>query len=147
MVKNKCPYTPYTMTRSFLSCLTILVLSGSFCSRATAQDKASLGTNLQVITPAILAHYSMDDLNTIKVHDSVKYQSILYYYTQSFIVEVVDCSDCVPADLNTFDVSKYEAFRKKGERYVRVYDKYGFKLTLLAIDELTYRLPIHLVKD
>lgn len=94
--------------------------------------------------PVILKHYSVSELQQIESSDSVKFNSIIYYYTQSFFVEKVDCPTCdEEVNLNKFDISKYEYLRKKSERYVRHAEKYGIKLTLLSIDELVYKLPIH----
>jgi len=93
--------------------------------------------------PVILTHYSVADLQLMQAQDSVKFQTVVYYYTRSYIIEKISCTDCIEINISTFDVSEYEKFRKKSERYIRVFDKYGFKLTLLSIDELQYKLPIH----
>jgi hypothetical protein len=93
--------------------------------------------------PVILKHYSVNELQSIQSTDSVKFNSIVYYYTQSFSIVKVDCPTCENVNIAKFDVSKYEYLRKKNERYVRHAEKYGFILTLLSIDELTYQLPIH----
>jgi len=96
------------------------------------------------VPPALFDHYTPAELLDIQTSDTLKYQTLVYYYGQSFIVEPINCSDCILTELNHFDVSKYEHLRQKSERYTRTFDKYGFRLTLLAIDELTYKLPIHL---
>jgi hypothetical protein len=93
---------------------------------------------------ALLLHYTPSQLADIQSSDSLKYQTLVYYYGQSFLLETFSCSDCVPLDLSYFDVSKYEKLRKQSTRYSRVFDKHGFKLTLLSVDELVYKLPIHL---
>lgn len=98
---------------------------------------------INIENPVILSHYTSEELSNIQISDSVKFATIYYYYTESFIVESISCSECVPFDASLFDVSFYERFRKKSERYTRVYEKYGFKLILLSIDELEYTLPIH----
>jgi hypothetical protein len=94
--------------------------------------------------PVILKHYSVAELQAIQASDSIKFNSIVYYYTQSFSIEKVDCPTCENVNIAKFDISKYEYLRKKSERYVRHAEKYGFILTLLSIDEMTYKLPIHI---
>lgn len=93
--------------------------------------------------PVITAHYPVAELLQIEQQDSAKFNAIVYYYTQSFMVEAIICDECPFVDLNTVDVSKYEYLRKKSERYIRDFYKYGIKITLLSIDELKYKLPIH----
>lgn len=91
---------------------------------------------------AVLQHYTTQELSSIQQTDASKFNSICYYYTQSFLLENVTCN-CTPQTLATFDISEYEYMRKKDSRTVRVFEKYGFKLTLLSINELVYKLPIH----
>ncbi len=76
------------------------------------------------------------------LQDTVKYKKINYYYKQSFILEKVPCNDCIKLDVNAFDITPYETLRKETTRYVREYKKYGFKLTLLARNELLSLMPI-----
>lgn len=93
--------------------------------------------------PIILKHYTAQDLQVLQQTDSVKFQSIVYYYTSSFIFEEKACNDCLPITSTNFDVSEYEYLRQKNSRYTRDFWKYGFKLVLLSTNELTYKLPIH----
>lgn len=93
--------------------------------------------------PVLLSHYTIDELKQLKLDDSLKFKTINYYYTKSFIIEKIDCNNCLQQDIKSFDVSKYEYLREKQKRRMRVFSKYGFKLTLLSIDELEYKLPIH----
>ncbi len=90
----------------------------------------------------VLQHYTIQELSYIQQTDSSKFNTICYYYTQSFLFENVTC-DCTPQTLATFDISAYEYMRKKDNRAVRIFEKYGFKLTLLSVNELVYKLPIH----
>jgi hypothetical protein len=91
---------------------------------------------------AVRLHYDSLDLATIQQSDSAKFNAIRYYYTQSYLFETVECL-CTPPSADTFDISQYEYLRKKNVRVERYFEKYGFKLTLMAINELHYRLPIH----
>lgn len=94
----------------------------------------------------LLKHYSSGELQQIKQYNPQKYNTIVYYYTKSFKVEKITCSDCKEFDPELFDVSEYERFRKKDVEFTRVFYKYGFTLTLLPIAELEYKLPIHLIQ-
>lgn len=91
---------------------------------------------------AIRLHYDSLELAMIQQNDPDKFNSIQYYYTQSYEFEVTECL-CTPPSADTFDISEYEYLRKRNVRVERYFEKYGFKLTLLAINEMTYRLPIH----
>lgn len=85
----------------------------------------------------------MIDLQNLKTQDSVKYNTIIYYYTNSFIIEKISCADCIDVDITLFDVSVYENLRLQNERYTRIVEKFGVKVTLLSVDELVYKMPIH----
>lgn len=111
--------------------------------------KINAQTNLEKVVDSftnsvILKHYSVSELQQIQTTDSVKFNSIVYYYTQSFTIVKVDCPTCDEIEISKFDISDYEYMRKKNERYVRHAEKYGFIITLLSVDELTYKLPIHI---
>lgn len=96
--------------------------------------------------PVILSHYSVQDLQSLQQTDTTKFNSIVYFYTSSYIFEETECNNCIPVSAINFDVSEYEYLRQKTSRYTRDFWKYGFKLTLLSINELTYKLPIHYTK-
>ncbi len=118
---------------------TILLISLSHVLSGQTSEKI----NDPYQNPVILKHYSVSELQQIEASDSVKFNSIIYYYTQSFLLEKVDCPTCGEVDINKFDVSKYEYLRRKSERYTRHAEKYGIIITFLSIDELEYKLPIH----
>jgi hypothetical protein len=82
------------------------------------------------------------ELASIQQNNPAKFNSILYYYLQSYEFETTDCL-CTPPSADTFDISQYEYLRKRNVRVERYFEKYGFKLTLMAINEMPYRLPIH----
>ena len=89
----------------------------------------------------LLNHYSETDLIDLEKNHAKKYTIIYKYYTASYLFEKTECAECVETNPETFDVSVYEPFRKKNERVTIVQEKYGFKLTLFAIDELDYTMP------
>lgn len=112
--------------------------------RAEGQHNTSISESKHPYSnPVLLTHYSEAELGQLYLQDSLKYKTIVYYYTQSFIVEPVTCSECRPFDPQKFDVSEYERFRLQSARFTRSFYKYGFKLTLLSVDELEYKLPLH----
>jgi hypothetical protein len=93
------------------------------------------------IDSIIMKNYGLAEYPNI-VQDSVKYNLLKYYHTESFIIEYLFCTDCVKIDYDKFDILPFESLRQENTRYVRNYDKYGFKLTLLARSELLYLMPI-----
>jgi hypothetical protein len=96
--------------------------------------------------PVILSHYSVSDLNQIYQSDSLKFKTIEYYFTKSFIVEAISCTECRDFNPSTFDVSLFEYLRIKTQRFERTFTKYGFKLILLSIDELEYQTPVQQIE-
>jgi hypothetical protein len=92
-----------------------------------------------------MMHYTQEQLEELAVQDTVQLNSIVYYFTASFIVESVQCFDCIPFDSTTFDVSRFEHLRKQDTVYTRTFGKYGFRLTLVPIDQLPYTYEIHQV--
>ncbi len=106
------------------------------------QTKAQTGNTDPFQNYAIRLHYDSLELVSIQQNDPAKFNSILYYYIQSYEFETTDCL-CTPPSADTFDISQYEYLRKKNVRVERYFEKYGFKLTLMAINEMPYRLPIH----
>jgi hypothetical protein len=110
-----------------------------FAIKANAQS--TLNTALS--NPVILTHYTADELQALAVSDSAKLNSIVYYYTQSYQVEPVECSDCLPFDPSTFDISRYEHLRAQDTAYTREFTKYGFRLTLFPVNSLRYTYPVH----
>lgn len=117
-------------------CLSFLLFCCFLCGRAQTSTVDPFQH------PVILQHYDAAQLATLQQTDSLKFKTIVYYYTQSYIFETVDDNSPTPQAESSFDVSKYEYLRKKDKRYERYFEKYGFKLTLLSIDELVYKLPI-----
>jgi len=128
------------MFKNYSLILLLFILS---FGKINAQNNSEKDSN-PFANPVILKHYSVSELQSIQSTDSIKFNSIVYYYTQSFTIEKVDCPTCEDVTISKFDISKYEYLRKKSERYVRHAEKYGFILTLLSIDELSYQLPIHI---
>lgn len=126
------------MKSLLLSTLLFLFLIVSPTKAQSTSNKYDAFTN-----PVILSHYTVAELQQYQLNDTAKFNAIVYYYTQSYIVEPFICDVCPPFDPTTFDVSKYEYIRKRSERYTRDFYKYGFKITMLSIDELKYKLPIH----
>lgn len=106
------------------------------------QTNAQTGNTDPFQNYAIRLHYDSMELASIQQNNPAKFNSILYYYLQSYEFETTDCL-CTPPSADTFDISQYEYLRKRNVRVERYFEKYGFKLTLMAINEMPYRLPIH----
>jgi len=127
---------------NYLKSIVLFVCCFFLTKNSSAQTSSTKYTN-PYTNPVILSHYSIQDLQQIENQDSIKFNSIVYYYTQSYLIEPIICDECPVVDINTVDVSQYEYLRKKTERHTRDLYKYGFKITLLSVDELKYKLPIH----
>jgi len=127
-----------------MKCLALFLLSLFSCLllRANSNTVTDLGNPFS--NPVILSHYSVQELQQMKVQDSIKFNSIVYYYTESFVVEPIECEYCPEFNKDLFDISKFEHLRKKSIRYQKVFWKQGYKLTLLSTNELKDKLPIHL---
>jgi hypothetical protein len=113
--------------------LVVFLLSSAITS--VAQTTPQAVAKDPFTNPVILSHYTLAELQQLSVK---KLKSITYYYTQSYILDSISCTDCRVFDRVHFDVSQFEQFRKQNERYVREYSKYGYRLTLLSRDELLY---------
>lgn len=117
-----------------LSILLFCIITGT---KVYSQTAAEAMTH-----PVIMRYYTASELQYLEANAPQKLAAIIYYYTASFVVEPISCNDCVPFDSTQFDVSQYEQFRQLDQAYVRVYEKYGFKLTLLPVSQLVYTIPI-----
>ncbi|MFZ5552671.1 MAG: hypothetical protein ACOZCO_06120 [Bacteroidota bacterium] len=128
----------------------LIIFSGLFISGSVYSQSGAVKTDETLgsgFDKRLLNHYTEQELLDIKASDPQKFTSIEYYYTQSYQLIPVSCVDCVPADLTTFDVSKYEDLRKKSERFDHTFEKYGFRLVLLSRDELLFKTPYQIAKD
>lgn len=136
-------YTEVNPT-NYMKALPICFLLFLSFQGATGQTSTSLkAINSDPFSnPVIQKYYSSDMLHSIQSQDSLMFETIVYYFTQSFIVEPGTCYDCIPQDLSQFDVSLYENLRLKNERYTRDFEKQGFKLTLLSYSELKHMTPL-----
>lgn len=95
--------------------------------------------------PVILKYYTPEQLQYFEQNDTTELKSIVYYFTQSFVVTPIQCEECLPFDSLHFDIMQFEYLRLKDEVYTRTFDKYGFKLVLLPVNQLPYVYPIHQV--
>jgi len=130
------------MKLKFLLILIIFSLSSLILPGQTSSPVS----NDPFTNPVILSHYSIQELQDLQLNDPVKFTTISYYYTNSYIIQSVNCNECRKFDPASFDVSVFERFRLKSERFERTFTKYGFKLILLSIDELEYKTPVQLTK-
>lgn len=122
--------------KQFFSIKILHLLLGMFVfSNGFSQGTPVLKPSDPFQNPVILSHYTLAELQSVVPQ---KLTAINYYYTESFILDSIECSQCRPFNRASFDVSQFEQFRKQSERYVRIYSKYGYKLTLLSRDEMQY---------
>ena len=108
-----------------------------FCGHGQAQTALQASQN-----PVIMHYYSLQQLQELENTDTAALNSVIYYFTQSFIVEPIQCNDCLPFDSAHFDVAKYEYLRLPDQTFIRTFDKYGFKLILFPVSEMPYYYPI-----
>lgn len=125
----------------FILCLNIFCLNNQIGKAQT--ELVSDPVHLIHKDHAIWKHYTKDQLIEMQQTDTLKLRTIIYYYSESYILTPIPCTNCVEYNLKKFDVSKVEKYRKKSERFEHDFEKYGVHLTLLSIDELEYKLPIH----
>ena len=104
----------------------------------------SSGTIPNLPGNAVISSYYTDaDLDEMANLAPQKLEAVWYYYTRSYILEILKCDDCLPFDPAHFDINKYEHLRQKDSRRIKNDPKYGFRLTLLSTEELEYKLTIH----
>jgi hypothetical protein len=94
----------------------------------------------------MLNDYTVGQLDEIKTQDPDLYIALEYYYTQSYVIEVIDCEECSPIDPATFNIGQWEYLRKREDYRVFVNPKRGFRLTLTPISKLEYKLPAQLAR-
>ncbi len=89
----------------------------------------------------LLNHYSVDELIEMETLYPQDYKIFSYFLTQSYAIEMIDCSDCTKINPATFDISKYEYLRKKDINVIYEDPKHGFKLTVYSMRSLLYLTP------
>jgi hypothetical protein len=130
----------------YLSALFILLCMGAVKAQTTITYTSTNELGSSTYDPRVLTYYSVEELNDIKANDPEKFTTIVYYYTQSYLLQIVDCFECNPVDPSKFDISRYEGLRKKSTTVVYDNDKEGFKLILLPVNSLEYKLPFQVAK-
>jgi len=131
--------------------MSVLVVIWCFVS-SVVSAQTTITTNNQSTTdnqnydPRLLNDYTADQLDEIKAQDPEFLKALEYYYTQSYLIEIIDCFECITVDPANFNVGKFEHLRKKDDYRIFVNEKGGFKLTLTPINKMDYKLPIHLAK-
>lgn len=95
--------------------------------------------------PVIMHYYTAEQLQEIAAADTNELNAIVFYFTESFRVDSVECFDCVQSDLSMFDITKFEHLRQQDSVYTREFTKYGFTLTIYPVSALPYEYAIHQV--
>ena len=91
--------------------LTLVSLFMVLVSFAQLPDSEIIEINKLNCDQRILLHYTYEDVLAM---DSVKFDMIKYYYCDSYIL---DTTNAVNFDINTFDISIYEGLRKDDEYF------------------------------
>jgi len=91
----------------------------------------------------LLVHYTVDELDEMQINFPEKYAAVRYYHLKSYIVEPLEGFD-LTVDLNTFDISPFERYRHQTETVVKTDWKKGIRITFIPVQDLEYKLPIHL---
>lgn len=123
-----------------LAVFSFVLMFSFFCNKVTGQSVQEAMSH-----PVIMLHYSQQQLEEIAQNDTAELSAIIYYFTASFIVEPIDCYDCLPFDSLMFDITKYEHLRKQDTVYTREFGKYGFRLTIVPVNSMPYAYDIHRV--
>jgi ribosome biogenesis GTPase A len=125
---------------------TILFFSFLFISSSYGQNalfeqiKPNFDKRLEI-------HYTRDELQNLQETNPEKLELINYYYTKSYRIEMIPMEETIPFDLNSFDIFIYEKERDRVlEKMVTDY-KRGIRIFLTPINELQFKLPIHLEID
>jgi hypothetical protein len=116
----------------------ILLLAGT-ANSVNAQNSSSHDKRL-------LNDYTSEQLDEIRVQDPEMYTALNYYYTQSYVLEIVECQECTPVDPATFNIGQWEILRQREDYRIWTNYKRGFKITLIPISKMEYKLPVHLAK-
>lgn len=109
-------------------------------------NSANAQSNSTSHDPRMLHDYTVEQLDEIKTLDPEMYTALTYYYTQSYLLETFDCGECTPIDPATFNIGEWENLRKREDYRVWTNYKRGFKLTLIPMTKMDYKLPVHLAK-
>lgn len=110
-----------------------------------SQEQPIEETNLTFnYSSRLLVHYSAAELNEMRLSEPDKFKACLYYHTESYNVRELQNGEPLSIDLNTFDITPYERFRHPTETVIKTNWKKGFSIQLISIDQLVYKLPIHL---
>lgn len=118
----------------------VLVLMAFPFAKASAQQMERA-----LNTPIIMHYYTAEQLQELAAADTNEFNSLVFYFTASFKVEPVECSDCIPFDSAMFDITRFEHLRHQDTVFVREFTKYGFRLTIYPVNSLPYQYAIHSV--
>ena len=82
----------------------------------------SQSLDIALNNPVIMKYYTAEQLQELAETDTAELNSIVYYFTQSFTVEPVECTDCIPFDSAAFDITKWEYLRERDSVYTREFN-------------------------
>ena len=88
----------------------------------------------------LLHHFTHQELIDLENDSEEKLNAVEYYYLNSYSLEIMeDCIACPGIDVNNFDITLYEHYRKKDETAVYRDNKNGFILYLVPLNDLEYQ--------
>lgn len=114
--------------------ITLLSLFLSFISLSQLSSEEIVESNKLNCDQRILLHYTHEDILSM---DSMKFEMIKYYYCDSYIL---DTTNSVNFDINKFDISLYESYRKEEEYYT-------FEIEGTFIKMIPKNLTIYLIDN
>lgn len=94
------------------------------------------GQSYSSLDPRIQNHYTELEYTTILSQDPDSVPKIIFYYTQSFRLINNSCSNCIIANINDIDITKYDHLRLQSTRMLLGYNRNRDMIELLSRDEL-----------
>lgn len=111
----------------------ILFILATSCSSLYSQNEYQSSL---LVNRAVLRHFPGQELAKMQTQDSVKFNQIKYYFTQSFNVEIANCDSC-EVDYNKlfnrdlFNITEFESLRQLNSNYTFLFKK-NYQITLLS---------------
>lgn len=130
------------MKKIYFYCLFIFLSFAAYSQDLVDSSNETFGNDYKYDSKLLL-HYSIDELNDIRLNYSDEFIKIEYYHLSSYQIIITDELNPYQSQFNLeiFDISKYENQRKLDVPVELNFDKYGLKLIITPYLELQYLLP------
>lgn len=100
--------------------------------------------------PIITQKYSNKELEKFYYEDTLKFKHIIIYFFDSFEINNLKTNKTENSNINyskeTFDISKYDIYRKEDEDYIRFFEKEGFELRLISKNKMKDLINSYILK-